>query len=269
VPFLLVPMLLSFVASLTNYAPFQTAIMTRFVGLENYSRLLGEDTFRTALLNVSWLTLLTVSAELVLGFAIASLLRTPFRGRAVLRFVLLVPWLTSPAASGIMWHAMFDMRSGMVNYFPALFGLPRLPYALSVDGAFAAVVATEIWRKTPLVTFLLLPGLLAVPADQWDQATLDGLGIIPKVRHVVFPRLRTLGLTIMLLMVGESLGTSESVFFLTGGGPGSRTMTPGIYSYNQAIQGQNWARAATSGWYIVMLVLMVGAGYLYAARQEA
>jgi multiple sugar transport system permease protein len=267
IPFLILPAILSFPFSLTNFTLLQKTV--RFVGFDNYSRLLEDDVFRVSLKNIILMTVLTVSAEMILGVGLACALRKPFRGRMMVRLLLLIPWLVSPAASGVMWARMFNERSGLISYWPALVGMLNQPHLLGIKTAFWSVIVTEIWRKTPLVTFLILPGVTAIPAELWEQSRLDGLGVVKVIRHVVIPGARRLLLVVGLLVMGDSLGTSESVYFLTGGGPGTLTMTPGIYSYNLAAMGQNWARAATAGWFIVLAVVIAGLWYLYGARRES
>jgi multiple sugar transport system permease protein len=259
-PFLLWPMINGFLLTFTNAGLFQPS--PRFIGLSNYLNALGDNVFRTALINMVVFTSITVLAEMLLGTAVALALREPFRGRAILRAVLLLPWLLSPSASGVMWHQLLNNQSGLLIYWTTLLRLPPLPYMLGLDTSYVTVILTEIWRKTPLVIFLMLPGLLAIPLVHWDQAKIEGLTLLSRARHIVLPHLRLLLLTVTLLMTGEALGMSESVFFLTGGGPGSTTMTPGVYSYNQAIVSQNWSAGGTPGWFITGALLIVGLVYL-------
>jgi len=266
IPFLFWPMLFGFAASFTNFAPFRANI--HGVGLENYARILGDDTFWLSVGNIIVLTVVSVTLEMAVGLAAAYLLRRPFRGRGAIRFILLIPWLIGPVATGVMWHYLFSQQVGLLNLIPAILGWERLPYPLTISTAFAAVIFVEVWRKFPLVSFLALPGLLAIPPEQWDYATLEGVPTWGKIRHIVLPQLRLLLLSITLLLIGDALGTSESVLRLTGGGPGSMTMTPGLYSYNKAIVSNNWTAGATSGWLIVPAVLLVGLCYLALVRRE-
>jgi ABC-type sugar transport system permease subunit len=260
IPFLLWPLAYGFVLTFTNAGPFQPA--PRFIGLNNYLNALSDNIFRTALINMVVFSLLTVLVEMILGIAAAFALRRPFRGRALLRALLLLPWLLSPSASGVMWHNLLNNQSGLLVYWTTLLRLPPPPYLLGLDTSYWTVIATEIWRKTPLVIFLVLPGLLAIPTAYWDQARLEGLSLLNQVRHIALPHLYVLLLTVTFLMVADALGMAESVFFLTGGGPGSITMTPGVYSYNQAIVAQNWTAGGTPGWFIGGAVLMMALVYL-------
>jgi ABC-type sugar transport system permease subunit len=170
----------------------------------------------------------------------------------------------------VMWHFLFDSNIGLPNFWLAWLRLPTQPSPLGLPGfALLATIATEIWRKSPLASFLLLPGLLAIPPDQWEQATLEGIPTISQIRHIALPWLRALILTVALLLIGDSLGTFDSVLILTGGGPGSATLTPGLYSYNWAFKVNDWPVGAASAWLIVAAVLLIGLVYLRLVRTEA
>lgn len=268
IPFMVLPALFGLVASFTNYVPFQK-ISVHFVGLTNYVKILNDADFQAAVRNIALFATGTVLIELALGVAVAYTLRESFRGRSVIRFVLLIPWLLSPVANGVMWHYVLNTDSGLLNFWPALFGLPRLPSPLAIDLALLTVMAVDIWRKTPLVIFLVLPGMLAIPRVQWDLAELEGMQTYTRLRHIVVPRLRLLLLTIALLLIGDALGTSDSILILTGGGPASATMTPGLYSYQQAVNVFDWLRGSTAAWLIAGAVLLIGLCYLILARREA
>ena len=166
-----------------------------------------------------------------------------------------------------MWHQLLSTEHGVLSFWTALLRLPPVPYPL-VSAPFASVIVVEIWRKFPLVSFLILPGLQAIPTEQWDNSKLDGLSLWGQIRYIVLPRLRLLLLTVALLLAGDALGISESVFFLTGGGLGVQTMTPGLYSYNKAIRGLNWSFAAIPGWFTVVGVFLLGLCYVYYSRPK-
>ena len=101
-PFLVTPAVLGFVSSFTDYAPPRPRV--HFLGLSNYATVLSDPQLGDAFHNVLLLALAAVPVELVLGFAIAYGLREPFRGRGVVRVLLLIPWSVSPIATGVMWH---------------------------------------------------------------------------------------------------------------------------------------------------------------------
>jgi multiple sugar transport system permease protein len=267
VPFMIWPALFGLFTSVTNYVPFQKTPL-KFVGFTNYQRILSEADFQKAIVNIFVFALFSVSIALLLGILMAYRLRNAFRGRNLVRFILLIPWLISPVANGVMWRFLLHANNGIPQYWGELARLSSIPSFLGHGLALPTIIAVDIWRKAPLVMFLVLPGLQYIPSAYWDLAALEGMNLRVRLRHIVLPHLRLLLLTITLLLVSDALATSESILILTGGGPSSETITPGLYSFNQAVTVFDWVRGATSAWVIAVAVLVVGLIYLILVRQE-
>jgi multiple sugar transport system permease protein len=262
---LLIPAVLGLVSTLSNYAPVQPAV--DWVGLRNFQAILANRSFGAASRNIVTFTLAAVPLQLLFGFTLAFTLRRPFRGRAAVRVLLLLPWLVSPVASGVMWHFLLDSQTGLLGYGFALLGRPAPPSPLGQRGiALLSVIVVETWRMAPLAAFLLLPGLERIPRERWEDAEIDGLSTLGTVRHVAVPSLRAVLAAVALLLIGSALATFDSVLTLTGGGPGTETMTPALYSYSQAFTYSDWPIGATSGWLIGGAVLVAGLAYLRLSR---
>lgn len=265
---LVLPAVLGFLATFTNYSPFTTSV--RFAGLANYATVLRDPQFTAAVRNIAVFTLVAVPLELAIGFGVAYLLRRPIGGRALWQMLLLLPWLVSPIASGVMWHFLYGGATGIVDFFLGWLGLADVPSPVgNLNVALLATVAVEVWRVAPFVTFLLLPSLSSIPPERWEDATLAGASWIDRMINVAIPSVRPLLLTITMLLVGLSFGTFDTVLILTGGGPGTATLTPALYSYGRAFSTNDWPVGATSGWLIAAGVLCAGLVYLRLARLEA
>jgi len=261
------PAILGLLGTFTTYAPGQTAI--RLAGFNNYAAVLRDHVFAASIRNIAVFTLAAVPLELVIGFGLAYILRRPMRGRGLWRLLLLIPWLVSPIASGVMWHFLFASGQGVFDFGAAWLGLREGPSPLSQHGlALLTTVLVEVWRVAPLVAFLLLPGLVAIPVEKWEHATIEGASWLAQIRHVVLPAIRPLALAVTMLLVGLALGTFDAVLILTGGGPGTETVTPALYSYAAAFQVNNWPVGTASAWLIAGAVLVVGAVYVWLARSE-
>jgi multiple sugar transport system permease protein len=262
---LLIPAALGLISTFSNYAPVEPSVV--WVGLHNFQAILADRTFAAAIRNVVVFALAAVPLELIVGFCLAAALQRPFRGRTIVRILLILPWLVSPIASGVMWHFLFDSQTGFLGFAYRLIGRPAPPSPLSQHGlALLTTVLVETWRVAPLVAFLLLPGLERVPRDRWEEAEIDGLSWLGKVRHVALPSLRGLVLAVTMLLVGGALATFDSVQTMTGGGPGTETTTPALYSYNEAFTFSAWPIGAASGWLIGGAVLIAGLAYLRLSR---
>jgi len=258
---LVIPALVGLGATLTTYSPLTTAVA--FAGWRNYTDVLHDPQFSEAVRNVAIFTLVAVPLELGLGFGIAYLLRRPFRGRSWWRGLLLLPWLVSPIASGVMWHYLFGGATGILNFILGWLGQPEVASPIGdVSLALAATIAIEVWRVAPFVTFLLLPGLVAIPQERWEQATLAGASWFQRIAKVALPEVAPLMLTVGMLLTGLSLGAFDTILILTGGGPGTATLTPALYSYDRAFVTNDWPSGAASAWLIAAGVAAVGAAYV-------
>jgi multiple sugar transport system permease protein len=258
---LVIPALVGLGATLTTYSPLTTAVA--FAGWRNYTDVLYDPQFDEAVRNVAIFTLVAVPLELGLGFGIAYLLRRPFRGRSWWRGLLLLPWLVSPIASGVMWHYLFSGATGILNFVLGWLGQPEVASPIGdVSLALAATIAIEVWRMAPFVTFLLLPGLIAIPQERWEQATLAGASWFQRIARVALPEVAPLMLTVGMLLTGLSLGAFDTILILTGGGPGTATLTPALYSYDRAFVTNDWPGGAASAWLIAAAVAAVGAAYI-------
>jgi multiple sugar transport system permease protein len=265
---LLVPALLGLMATFTTYSPFGSPL--QISGLSNYAAVFTDPAFTVAIRNITIFTVTAVPLELVVGFGLAYILRRPIRGRGLWRVLLLVPWLVSPIASGVMWRFLLGTANGIVDFVLGWLGRPDASSPIAdVHLALAASIAVEVWRMAPFVAFLLLPGLLAIPPEQFEEANLNGASWFHRVKDIAVPALRPLFFAIAMLLIGLSLGTFDSILILTGGGPGTSTTTPALYSYNQAFIANNWPLGAASAWLIAAGVLVTGLVYLRLSRTRS
>jgi ABC-type sugar transport system permease subunit len=265
---LLVPAVIGLGATLTTYSPLTTSVA--LAGLQNYSHVVHDPQFIEAARNVVIFTVVVVPLELSLGFAVAYLLRRPIWGRSWWRGLLLVPWLVSPIASGVMWHFLFGTTTGIANFVLGWLGRPEVASpAGDLRLALPATIAIEVWRVAPFVTFLLLPGLLAIPEERWEQATLAGAPWYRRLFDVAIPEVTPLLLTVGMLLTGLSLGAFDTILILTGGGPGTATLTPALYSYDSAFVTNDWPLGAASAWLIAGGVAAVGAAYVFLSSRAS
>jgi len=264
---LVLPATLGLLGTFTNYAPFGGPWEP--VGLANYQAALADPGLATAFGNAAVLTAAAVPLEIGGGLALALALRRPFRGRSLVRVLLLVPWLISPIAAGVMWHFLFSSQAGIAGTIAAWLGGSAASPLADPRWALPAVTAVEVWRLLPLAAFLLLPGVLAVPQEELDFATLVGSRPWTTLYRVVLPRIRVLLLTVGLLLGGASLSAVDTILVLTRGGPGSQTVTPALYSYTRAVEGHDWPLATTTAWLLTGVILLLGQGYLAGVGRDS
>ena len=204
---------------------------TRWVGLENYRDLWHDAIFRGAVWKTVEFTLITVGFEFALGLAIALVVNSSFKGRGVMRAVMLVPWAIPTVVAAQMWKWMLDDTFGVVNDAGRRLHLLSHSHAWISDPstALAAVCAVDIWKTTPFVALLLLAGLQVIPGDLYEAADVDGASQLQQFRYITLPLLAPAILVTLIFRTLDALRVFDVfyVFF------GNRLDTQTMAIYNQ------------------------------------
>jgi multiple sugar transport system permease protein len=243
-------------------------LSARFVGIDNYARVLGDEAFWHALGVSLRFTAISVAAHVVLGLALALALNEIRVARTALRILFLTPWMVAPAVGATIWLWLLEPQFGVVNYLLMAVGLIATPVAwLGEPGpAFAAVTAVEIWRGVPFVMLLLLAGLQTIPLEQYEAAGIDGANAWQRFRYVTMPNLG------YLLVVASTLDTInvvrhyDIIGVMTGGGPAGATEVLPALLYNTAFRANRFGEAAAIGVMLLLMVLAFAMVYLRVTR---
>ncbi|MGH3586033.1 MAG: carbohydrate ABC transporter permease, partial [Pseudonocardia sp.] len=217
-----------------------------WVGLENYADQLARPDFWRALSLSLGYTVGTVVLTYVGGLALALLFVHPFRGRNVMRALLLLAWILPTVVGANVWRWMLDGSYGLLN--AALRGLGLIDqdvFWLGQPGpALVSVVAATAWSFAPFAMILLVAGLQGVPAMLYEAARIDGASAWQQFRWVTLPALRPVSVTVMLLIFIFAFKTFDTVYLMTGGGPCGATLTLPLYAYQEAFEFRRYDTAA-------------------------
>ena len=243
-------------------------LSARFVGLENYTRALYDPAFWHSLRVTLVFTLLCVAAHMLLGLGLALLLTRAGRLRPVLRLLFLVPWMVAPAVGATVWLWLLDAQFGVVNYLLRLCGLVREPVVWLGDPVLAllSVAAADIWRGIPFIMLLMVAGLLAIPGDQYEAASLDGAGAWGRFRFVTLPNMRPILVIASTLDVINTVRQFDLVAVMTGGGPTNATEVLSALIYNTGFRANRLGDAAAIGVLLLLLVLAFSVAYVWLLR---
>jgi multiple sugar transport system permease protein len=205
--------------------------LSRFAGLRNYTDALGSSEFWEAFRNTFLFTAISVGIELVLGVAFALAMHQAFKGRAVLRATVLVPWAVLTFGSGLLWRSIFEPEVGFANSFLSTFGLPGADVVwLGQDGyAMAVMIVADVWKTAPFMALLILAGLQVIPDELYDAAKTDGAGAWQRFRWVTLPLLRPAILVALLFRTLDALRVFDLPFALTKGANGTNTLSLQAY----------------------------------------
>ncbi len=201
-----------------------------FVGLENYIRILTNDSTFTTVIGFTFrFAFISLAVEMVLGLLIALLLNQEIHGRSLIASLYIMPYSMASIAVGLCWRLMWAEDYGLINYLVGLFGFDRVTWL--VEAPALCVIVPEVWRSVPFVTLTLLAGLTSIPNDLYEAARVDGSNVWHRFRYITLPLL-TPSLTIALVFETIfKLRVFDLIFTLTGGGPGTQTLPLGVYIY--------------------------------------
>jgi multiple sugar transport system permease protein len=212
-----------------NTFTFQELFGAPWNGLENYRSILFDsgnpihDGFVDAARNTFWYTAFTVGGTLAGGLGIALLLNRTFRGRSIVRVLMLTPWVVPSFVVGVLWQFMFQSDSGIVNKVLVdwLGIVGDRPVWLLGKNTIWALIIPSIWRGIPFAMLIFLAGLSAIPRDLYEAAAIDGAGAWSRFRHITLPLLRPLFAIQLLFGVIYSAYQFTIPYIMFGDNPGS------------------------------------------------
>jgi ABC-type sugar transport system permease subunit len=225
-----------------------------FVGLQNFTNIFAGqnpvqgnfgtmDRFWNAFLNTTFITIVCVILETILGVAMALIMAKAFRGRGIVRAGILVPWAIPTIVSALMWKLIFD-SSGVANRI-----LGREVLWLADSGAsFWAIVIADTWKTAAFIGLLTLAGLQTIPAEVYEAAKVDGATTWQQFVRITLPMVKP---TLVVAVLFRTLDTLRMF------GPGKyRVETLSIFSYQEATQ-ERYGPAAAYAIILFLYVLLV------------
>lgn len=241
----------------------------KMVGWENYLDLWTDPVAWQALRTTLIFVAVTVPSELLLGLGMALVMNEAFRGRGVLRAVVLIPWAIPTVVSSQMWRFIFNDRYGLFNF--VLFGGDTARYfAPLADPRFAmlAIMAAEIWKTAPFAALIILAGLQTISDEVYEAASIDGATSWQKFYHVTLPLLWPALLLALLFRTIDALRVFDLVFVMTQGGPADSTNVLQFYGYKKTFAEGMIGYGSTIAVTVFMISLILALAYLRALKSE-
>jgi multiple sugar transport system permease protein len=229
-----------------------------FVGLKNYVEIFGKDVrFWNALWVTVKFTTVSVVLQLALGLAIAVYLHREFRGRGLVRTVMLLPMVSTPVAVALIWVVMFNPSLGILNYFLACLGLKPLLWLGHPSTALSSLILMDTWKWTPFMVLILHSGLQSLPITPFEAARIDGASRWQTFRYVTLPLLRPSIAVSLIFRTMDSLKTFDTIYVMTEGGPNNATEILNIYTFQTGFKYFHIGYASALAVILVLFVFAV------------
>lgn len=265
--FILYPLLCAFIMSFSTYT-FVHPQFDRFVGLKNYTSSFHDKYFWNSLLVTFKFSALVVPLEFCLGLTIALFLNREIKFKNIFYAIVIIPLVMSPVAVGLIWRMFLHPELGIANYLLSMIKLPPVNWLGSPKVAFFTVIMVDIWHQVSFMILLLLSGLMSLPKEPFEAATVDGATRIQQFVYITLPLLEPVIAVALLIRTIFAFRTFDLIYVMTRGGPGVSTDVFSYYIYRATFMGLNLAEASALS-YILLIIVMVFVMFLFRIIRRA
>jgi len=264
------PFLLALFYSLSNVTVGSTEMA--FVGLSNFEAITANPTFWRSLGNTFLFTFVSQALVVVLAKVLAMALMKDFRGKWLVRLLVILPWVAPISLGSIGWLWIFDSIYSVLNWGLHQMGWldpeARLFWLGREDLAMGSIITVHVWRMLPLATIILLAGLSAIPADLHDAAAIDGARFWRHLFQINLPLVMPIMLVAVLFGMVFTFTDMIVIFILTRGGPYDSTQMLASLAYFTGIDGGDLAEGAAISLFLFPLLVVVAVVMLSVAKRS-
>ncbi len=244
--------------------------MKQFVGMKHYIRMFTTERFYSALSFTLIFTLLTVLFEVVLGLLFAQFMNRDYRGKALLRVVVLIPWAIPTIVSGFMWNFMVNDQYGVMNQILTYARIipDFIPWLSQTETARFILIVADIWKTAPYVSLLVLAGLQNIPKALMEAAAIDGAGGISRYFRITLPLLKPILFTALLFRMIQSFKVYTIIVALTNGGPANTTESLTLYTLRTYFDAGNYGYGSALATVTFILTVIIALLFLQVIQEK-
>jgi multiple sugar transport system permease protein len=237
----------------------RVGVRGQFVGFANFVKIWNDSIFRTSVYNTVLYTVVTTIFKLGLGLWLAVLLNRHFRGKAMVRAFILLPFIIPTVLSTFAWKWMFDPTFSVLNWLLFKIGLitGRINWLGDPDLAMLSIIIVNIWRGVPFFAISLLAGLQTISPELHEAAAIDGANFWQRFRHITLPMLSPVIFYSVIVGIIGSFQVFNAAFVMTQGGPGNATLFYVLYLYRKAWESLAMGYASALAWVLFVIVLIL------------
>ncbi len=242
----------------------------RFVGLDNYARILADPEFWSSLGKGLVFTFGSLLPQIVIGLAMAQLLNHPrLKAKTLWRGLMVTPWLVPTVTVAIIFRWMFHDIFGILNYLLIWVGILKAPVPwLARPGlAMVVLVVANVWRGVPLMVTMFLAGLQGISPELYQAAVVDGAGRWQTYVRITLPLLAPIILIAGILRTIWIFNFYDLPWVMTRGGPAASTETPPVYAYLRAFSGYRMGEGAAITVLLFLILMCFALVYFWMRKR--
>ena len=258
--FFVLPAIASLFLSFTDFDIYALADIgnLRFVGFQNYERLLENPLFWKAMTNT--LLFVAVGTPFIVALSLFAAMLVNSRWltwRPVWRVALFAPYVTTLVATAVVWRYLLHTRYGLLNYLLSFFGVPPVDWLGSPTASLPAILLFVGWKTFGYNMIIFLAALQTVPRELDEAARIDGAGWLTRLRHVTLPAIAPTMLLVSVLTVAGMFQLFAEPYVMTQGGPAQSTVTILYFMYEEGFKWWNLGSGAAVAFLLFLCILAV------------
>lgn len=251
--FLIIPIIMALGISFTDYDVINSP---KFIGLENYKRLINDEFFWTALKNTVVYTLLYVPLGMIVSLGTALLLNRNKKIAGIFRTFFYVPVLASTVATATLWYWILNPQYGLLNKALEIFGIQGPAWLYDSKLAMISIIIMSVWAGFGTNMMIFLAGLKGISIDVYEAARLEGANRWQIFRNITWPALSKTTFLVSTMLIISAFQVFDQAFVLTKGGPGNATITLVYYIYNNGFKNLDMGYASSISFILFFIILI-------------
>ncbi len=242
--------------SLTSYDVYNSP---KFIGINNYINLFQNKTFKAAMVNTVKYVIITVPIQTIIALVIAAFLAEKLKNKygAFLRSIMFIPVIVSAVAASAVWKIIFKTKGGVINQFLELVGMSGVNWLGSKSMAFISVCIVSIWKNIGYFLVIYYAGIMGISQELYEAARVDGATSFQRFRYITLPGVKPITYMVLTLGIIWSFQVFDIVYQLTGGGPGTATITLAYMIYTYAFSNQKMGYASAIAIVLLLFVIAI------------
>lgn len=256
--------------SLHSFNLVNPSSMGIFIGWENFETVISNSLFFKSLRITLVYSLITVVLELTIGLFIAMMLSKLVKVQAIVLGLIIIPWSIPGVVNGLMWRWILNPYYGVFNGVLYSLGFTKsyislLSYPVIAMGV---IINAQVWKQLPLVIYLLFAGLQSIPEDVFEAAVVDGASPFRIFFNITIPFLKPTITILLIIQTMESLRVFDTIWVITGGGPGTATYVIAWLTYVKAFREFDFGQSSALSLIILVLTLIFASMYIKFLKQK-
>jgi multiple sugar transport system permease protein len=268
--FFVVPVVSSLLLSLTDFDIYALADLSnlRWIGLENYARLLGNPLFWQAMKNTVLFAVFGVPLSIAASLGAALLLNArTVKWRPMWRVIFFAPFVTTLVATAVLWNYLLNTRYGVINWALTSIGLPAVDWLGDPATSIPAILLFVVWKTFGYNMLIFLAVLQTVPDELHEAARIDGAGPWSRFRHVTLPAIAPTLLLVSIISVAGFFQLFAEPYVMTQGGPAQSTVTVLYFMYEEGFKWWNLGSASAVAFVLFVCIFAVTMLQLAVSRR--